>query len=77
MDKRQILQMSNFGQRVAEDESAELEHYFVQTDHWARIFGGEIDVIYGAKGTGKSALFSLLIEAVPQPDPEEADSSGE
>ena len=27
----------------------------------ARIFAGEIDIVYGAKGSGKSAIYSLLI----------------
>jgi hypothetical protein len=62
MNKQQILQSTNFGQRVAEDESLELEKYFVETDHWARIYRGEVDVIYGTKGSGKSALYTLLIQ---------------
>ena len=61
MDKRAVLQATNFGQRVAEEESQELERYFVLTDNWARTFGGEVDIIYGPKGSGKSALYSLLI----------------
>jgi len=61
MDKQSVLRDSNFGQRVAEEESDELEKYFVETDHWARTFRGEVDVIYGPKGSGKSALYSLLI----------------
>lgn len=62
MDKRAILQSCNFGERVAEEESSELEKYFVETDQWARTFRGEVDVIYGPKGSGKSALYSLLIQ---------------
>ena len=61
VDKQQVLQFSNFGQRVAEEESTELEQYFVETDHWARLYRGEVDVVYGPKGSGKSALYSLLI----------------
>jgi len=61
MDKHDILRASNFGQRVAEDESDELEKYFVETDHWSRTYQGGVDVIYGPKGSGKSALYSLLI----------------
>jgi hypothetical protein len=66
MDKRQILQSSNFGERVAEEESTELEKYFVETDQWARTYRGEVDVIYGPKGSGKSALYSLLIQRTDQ-----------
>jgi len=66
MEKRKVLQTSNFGERVAEDESSELEKYFVETDHWARTYRGEVDVIYGPKGSGKSALYSLLIQRTDQ-----------
>jgi hypothetical protein len=66
MDKRLILQQSNFGERVAEDESSEIEKYFVETDHWSRAYWGEVDVIYGPKGSGKSALYSLLMKRTDQ-----------
>ena|SRR5258708_281357 len=56
----QLLKQISFGARVAEDETNELESYFVETDQWGRIFGGEIDVIKGEKGAGKSAIYSLL-----------------
>src|SRR5690349_19141786 len=61
MDKRQVLSELRFGQRVAEDEGEALTHYFVETDYWKRLIAGELDVIYGQKGSGKSALYSLLI----------------
>jgi hypothetical protein len=60
-DKRQILREISFGARVAEDEAAELSHYFVETDQWQRMYRGDIDVVYGAKGSGKSAIFALLL----------------
>jgi hypothetical protein len=55
-----LLKSLSFGARVAEEETAELARYFVETDQWNRIFGGEIDVIRGDKGAGKSAIYSLL-----------------
>lgn len=61
MDKHATLRSVTFGQRVAEEEIDVLTSYFVETDHWNRLFRGEIDVVYGAKGAGKSALYSLLI----------------
>lgn len=61
MDKHAILKSVTFGQRVAEEETENLASYFVETDHWTRLFRGDIDVIYGPKGAGKSALYSLLI----------------
>lgn len=59
-NKQDILRSITFGQRVAEDETDELATYFVETDQWGRLYRGDIDVIYGAKGSGKSALYSLL-----------------
>lgn len=58
----QLLIDANFGHRIAEDERDELEQYFVETDQWKRLFAGDIDVVYGAKGSGKSALYSLLVQ---------------
>lgn len=62
MDKKTILSDLSFGERIAEDESKQLSAYFVETDHWRRIYSGEDDVIYGAKGAGKSAIYALLIQ---------------
>lgn len=61
MTKQDILRSINFGQRVAEEEADVLGTYFVETDHWERLFRGDIDVVYGAKGAGKSALYALLL----------------
>src|SRR5947209_7681168 len=61
MGKYQVLQEINFGQRIAEDEIDELSSYFVETDEWQRIYAGDIDIVYGAKGVGKSAIYSLLL----------------
>jgi hypothetical protein len=59
--KKEVLQLSNFGQRVAEEESQDLTTYFVETDQWRRMLEGEIDIVYGPKGSGKSAIYSLLL----------------
>ena len=61
MSKEEILSSADFGQRIAEEEGDTLSEYFVETDNWRRVFEGEIDVIYGPKGSGKSALYSLLV----------------
>lgn len=60
-ERKALLSTATFGQRIAEEERDDLEHYFVETDQWRRLFAGEIDVVYGAKGSGKSALYSLLV----------------
>lgn len=61
MEKLDVLRRSDFGQRVAEEEADELHRYFVETDVWARTFAGKVDVIYGPKGSGKSAIYALLM----------------
>lgn len=60
VDKHAVLSNSNFGQRIAEEEIDLLSSYFVETDSWKRLYRGDVDVVYGAKGAGKSALYSLL-----------------
>jgi polynucleotide 5'-kinase involved in rRNA processing len=59
--KRHALEATSFGARVAEEEVDELAEYFVETDHWKRLYRGEVDVVYGPKGSGKSALYLLLV----------------
>jgi len=61
MDKHEILRIISFGQRVAEEETDVLATYFVETDQWQRLYQGDIDIVYGPKGSGKSALYSLLL----------------
>ncbi len=61
MDKLALLKSLSFGARVAEDETAELAKYFVETDQWSRMVKGDIDVVRGDKGAGKSAIYSLLL----------------
>lgn len=60
MSKRDVLASVTFGQRIAEDEADALASYFVETEQWRKIVSGEADVVYGPKGSGKSALYSLL-----------------
>ena len=60
MDKYEVLRSVSFGQRVAEEEADLLATYFVETGEWTRLYRGDIDIIYGPKGSGKSALYSLL-----------------
>jgi hypothetical protein len=61
MDRLKLLKQISFGSRIAEDEIAELSRYFVETDQWTRISNGEIDIVRGDKGSGKSAVYFLLI----------------
>ena len=61
MDKRELLTKTTFGSQVAEDEYDALASYFVETEEWRQIHSGQTDVIYGPKGSGKSALYLLLL----------------
>ena len=45
MNKQAVLRSINFGQRVAEEETDLLATYFVETDHWERLYRGDIDII--------------------------------
>ena len=62
LTKRDVLNGTNFGQPVAEQERKFLRSYFVETDQWHRMFNGEIDIVFGAKGSGKSAIYALLLD---------------
>lgn len=59
--KREILQATTFGKPTAEEEGNLLSAYFVETDQWQSLYAGDIDVVYGPKGAGKSALYALLL----------------
>jgi hypothetical protein len=60
VSKRDALENATFGKRVAEEESEILSQYFVKTEQWKRLIAGDVDIIYGPKGSGNSALYSLL-----------------
>ena len=60
--KLELLRQLSFGQRVAEDEADHLSSYFVETEQWRKVATGEIDVIFGTKGAGKSAIYSTLLQ---------------
>ncbi|MCL6406973.1 hypothetical protein EXT70_15020 [Dickeya dadantii] len=56
------LDKISFGERVAEQESERLSNYFVKTQQWESLYSGDVDIIFGAKGSGKSALYTLLLK---------------
>lgn len=61
MNKLDLIKSISFGARVAEEEIGELAKYFVETDQWNQVLRGEIDIVRGDKGAGKSAIYSLLM----------------
>lgn len=54
------LNTITFGDQVAENEAATLSTYFIETQAWKKLFSGEADIVFGSKGAGKSALYTLL-----------------
>lgn len=60
MNKRDVLAETTFGARIADDEAETLNTYFVETEQWRKVYSGQVDIVYGPKGSGKSALYALL-----------------
>lgn len=48
------------GSSSAENEFQELGNYYIETDEFRRAYRGEVQIVLGRKGTGKSALFFQL-----------------
>ena len=59
MEKFEQIKHLTFGDAVAEDEN-ELRRYFVETAEWKQVLSGEADIILGPKGSGKSAIYSMI-----------------
>lgn len=59
--KQGVVNALTFGARVAEDEREGLADYFVETDQWQKVVSGQVDVIFGPKGAGKSAIYTSLM----------------
>jgi len=60
--RHDIIKSLDFGHRIAEEEIKQLSKYFVKTDQWHQISSGAVDIVYGPKGSGKSALYALLLD---------------
>lgn len=54
---RSLLQSLSLGASAAENEFRDLNTYFVETSEYLRAARGEINIITGRKGSGKSAIF--------------------
>lgn len=60
MTKKELIERTSFGESIAELEAEKLNDYFFQSDFWKSLRGGTNDIVYGAKGAGKSALYTSL-----------------
>lgn len=56
----QVLKSTNVGERIAELESEGLSKYFLKTHLWEQILSSEVDIVFGCKGSGKSAIYNYL-----------------
>lgn len=61
MTKKELLENIYFGESIAEQEADKLKNYFFQTDFWRSVRSGKNDIVYGAKGAGKSAIYMSLV----------------
>ncbi|MGB9365191.1 MAG: hypothetical protein WCE79_04170 [Xanthobacteraceae bacterium] len=52
-----ILQQLSVGDAAAENEFTTLKSYYIQTDAFGRTLQGQVDLVTGRKGSGKTALF--------------------
>lgn len=55
-----LLARISVGDPTAENEMTTLENYYLQTDQYLRASRGEINLVVGRKGAGKTALFIRL-----------------
>jgi hypothetical protein len=54
------LQELTLGASAAENEFRTLEEYFVETSEYVRTLRGEVGVVAGRKGSGKTAIFFMV-----------------
>jgi hypothetical protein len=60
MEKIDILKKTNIGASVAEQELEGLKDYFLKTFLWEELLENRIDIVFGCKGSGKSAIYNYL-----------------
>ncbi len=60
LPKGNFLAELSIGDSVAENEFQTLAEYYLRTDQYKRAARGEVNMVVGRKGTGKTALFSQL-----------------
>jgi hypothetical protein len=61
-----LLERINLGASSAENELQELGRYFLETDEFRRTLRGEVRVVAGRKGSGKTALFAQVRDKLRQ-----------
>lgn len=61
---RSKLQSLSLGASAAENEFRILENYFVETSEYVRTLRGDVNVVSGRKGSGKTAIFFMVRDTV-------------
>jgi hypothetical protein len=54
------LENIHLGASIADNEMVEISSYFLETDEYRRTQRGEVQIICGRKGSGKTAVFAYL-----------------
>lgn len=57
---RSLLDKVRLGASAAENELQDLQNYYVETDAFKRTLAGQVRIVLGRKGSGKTALFSSV-----------------
>jgi len=57
-EPKTFLECLNLGASAAENEFRDLSEYYLEIDAFKRVIRGEVRVVLGRKGSGKTALFS-------------------
>src|SRR6516164_8902561 len=65
--KRGLLASLDMGSSTAENEFVNLGEYYVQTDQFRRALRGEVRIVVGRKGSGKTAVFAQVRDHI-RPD---------
>jgi hypothetical protein len=61
-----LLERVSFGASAAENELRELSTYYLDTDQFQRALRGEVRLVVGRKGSGKTAVFAQVRDRVRQ-----------
>jgi hypothetical protein len=61
-----LLEKISFGSSAAENEFRELAGYYLDTDQFQRALRGEVRLVVGRKGSGKTAIFAQVRDRTRQ-----------
>jgi hypothetical protein len=64
IDRTTLLQSISIGDPRAENEMTTLERYYLSIDQFERALRGEVNLVVGRKGSGKTALFIRLRDQI-------------